>query len=143
MLTEQRTICVIIISATVFEVCRFRHKFRDSFEARYSDNVAEKDLLYPLRKEIFLKLEITRYFQNGKMKDNKLEIILVRQWQTQWNLQNRLSSLPDLGNGESFSVLNKNKTVAVERGQKMALPCKTNQHEPLTTLHFAEYRICY
>jgi hypothetical protein len=50
------------------------------------------------------------------MKDNKLEIILVRQWQTQWNLQNRLSSLPDLGNGESFSLLNKNKTVAVERG---------------------------
>ena len=50
------------------------------------------------------------------MKDNKLEIILVRQWQTQWNLQNLLSSLPDLANGESFSLLNKNVTIAVERG---------------------------
>ena len=95
MLTEQLTIFVTIISGAVFEVCRFRHKFRDGFEGRSSANVAEKDILYPLRKDGFLKLGITRYFQNGKMKDNKLEIILVRQWQTQWNLQNRLSSLPE------------------------------------------------
>ena len=33
------------------------------------------------------------------MKDNKLEIILVRQWQTQCNPQNQLFSLSDLGNG--------------------------------------------
>ena len=142
MLTEQLTICVTIISGAVFEVCRFRHNFCGGFEGRSSANVAEKDILYPLRKDGFLKLGITRYFQNGKMKDNKLEIILVRQWQTQWNLQNRLSSLPDLSNGESFSLLNKNETVAVERGQKMAFPCKTNQHEPLTKLYFAEYRNC-
>ena len=84
----------------MIEVCHFRYKFRDGFENSSSANVAEKDILYPLRKDSFLKLEI----------------ILVRQWQTQCNLQNILSSLPDLANGESFSLLNKNETVAVERG---------------------------
>jgi len=44
-------------------VCRFRHKFRDGFEGRSSANVAEKDLLYPLRKDSFLKLEIARFLE--------------------------------------------------------------------------------
>ena len=56
MLTEQLTICVTIISGAVFEVCRFRHNFRGGFEGRSSANVAEKDILYPLRKDSFLKL---------------------------------------------------------------------------------------
>ena len=68
MWTDQLTICVTIISGTVFEVCRFRHKFRYGFEGRSAANVAEKDLLYPLRKENFLKLEITRFFRMEKSK---------------------------------------------------------------------------
>jgi hypothetical protein len=42
-------------------VCHFRHYFRDGFEGRSSANIAEKDLFYPLRKDSFLKREITRY----------------------------------------------------------------------------------
>ena len=142
MLTEQLTICVIIIYVAVFEVCRFRHKLRDGFEGRSSANIAGKDLLYPFKKDSFLKLEIARYFQNKKTKDNKLDIILVRHGQTQSNLQNLLSSLPDLSNEGSFSLVNKNETIAVERGYKIALPCKRNQQEPLITFYFPEYRNC-
>ena len=63
MLTEQLTICETIISGTVFEVCRFRHKLRDGFEGRSSANIAGKDLLYPFKKDSFLKLEIARYIE--------------------------------------------------------------------------------
>jgi hypothetical protein len=42
------------------------HYFRDGFEGHSSANVAEKDLLYPLRKENFLKLEIARFFRMEK-----------------------------------------------------------------------------
>ena len=65
MLTELLTICVTFISGVFFEICRFRHKFRSGFEGRSYTNVAEKDLLYPLRKGSFIKLKIARYFWNG------------------------------------------------------------------------------
>ena len=42
--------------------CCFRHKFCDGFEGRSFLNVAEKDIIYPLRKASFLKLEIGIYF---------------------------------------------------------------------------------
>ena len=66
MLTEQLTIFVTIISGTVFELCCFSRKFHDGFEGRSSANVAEKDFLYPLRKENFLKREIARFFRMEK-----------------------------------------------------------------------------
>ena len=46
--------------------CCFRHKFCDGFEGRSFLNVAEKDIIYPLRKASFLKLEIGIYFSELK-----------------------------------------------------------------------------